>query len=138
MTPPGTFSERDLPPEVEEVQTYRRAARSVVRDKWKGKRDRLVALIKLVEKARAESALPDWCQRAIWEEAAAFIEGRRNPIPLTPDPVERACRVLLAKQLVRCPTCQRPLPDESTLDRWRSERLALLREAYVREQAVKS
>lgn len=98
----------------------------------------MVALVKLVEKARAESALPDWCQRAIWEEAAGFIEGKPKPIPLTPDPVERACRVLLAKRLIRCPTCQRPLPDEATLDRWRAERLALLHEAYIREQAMKN
>lgn len=135
---PGTLDERSPPPELEEVQTYRRAARSIVRDKKKGKRDRLVALVKLVEKARAETALPDWCQRAIWEESARFIEGRANPVPLTSDPVEGACRRLLAKQLIRCPTCQRPLPDEATLDRWRSERLAALYEAYVREQAVKT
>lgn len=137
MTPPGIPGEHSLPPEVEEVLAYRRAARSIVRDRRKARADRLVALVRLTEKARAEAALPDWCQRAVWEEAAGFIEGKTRPLPLSPDPVEQACRALLAKRLVRCPTCQRPLPAEETLDRWRSERLAALREVHLREQAVK-
>lgn len=138
MTPPGTIGEEALPPEIEEVQGYRRAARRIVRDRHRATRDRLIALVKLAEKARAESALPDWCQRAIWEESAEFLEGRSRPVPLAADPVERACRLLLSKGLLRCPTCERPLPDEATLDRWRSQQLAALYEAHVREQAVGS
>ena len=138
MEPPGAGGEEGLPPEIEEVQRYRRAARRIVRDRDTAKRDRLLALVRLAEKARAEGALPEWCQRAIWEEAAEFVEGRSRPAPLSPDPVERACRILLRKGLVRCPTCQRPLPDETTLDRWRAERLAALYEAHIREQATRT
>lgn len=127
-----------IPPEVEEVQTYRRAARTLVRDHRKARSDRLLALVKLVEKARAEASLPDWCQQAIWEESADFIQGRRRAIPQTSDPVEAACRSLLAKQLIRCPTCQRPLPDEATLDRWRAYRLVAAYQAHLREQAARS
>lgn len=113
-----------LPSAVREIESYRLAARTIVRDEERAKVDRLVALVKLVSKARAEAALPDWCQRAVWHESAGFIQGRHNSPPLATEPIEAAVRALHSKGLIRCPTCRLPLPDEATLDRWRSQRLA--------------
>lgn len=124
--PPRENREDDkaLPPTVREIESYRLAARTIVRDQKRAKVDRLLALVKLVTKARAEAALPDWCQRAIWHESAGFIQGRRNSPPLATEPIEAAVRALHAKGMIRCPTCRLLLPDEATLDRWRSQRLA--------------
>lgn len=113
-----------LPSAVREIESYRLAARTIVRDEKRAKVDRLGALVKLVTKSRAEAALPDWCQRAVWHESAGFIQGRRNSPPLATEPIEAAVRALHAKGLIRCPTCRLLMPDESTLDRWRSQRLA--------------
>ncbi|MGH2711490.1 MAG: hypothetical protein ACRDH9_09840 [Actinomycetota bacterium] len=66
---------------------------------------------------------PDWCQRAIWSESAAFIQGKPKAPPISTEPIESAVRALHAKGLIRCPTCRLLLPDESTLDRWRRQRL---------------
>ena len=122
--PPEIRSEESLPPELSEIDSYRLAARTIVRDEKRARADRLIALVKLVERARRESGLPEWCQRAIWEESAEFIEGRGRPKPLSTEPVEAAVRRLLNRGLIRCPTCRLPLPDERTLDRWRRRRLA--------------
>lgn len=112
-----------IPREVGEIESYRLAARSIVRDEKRARNDRLVALVRLVTKARAGAALPDWCQGAVWQESVGFIQGRGAPPPSS-EPIEAAVRALHAKGMIRCPTCRLLLPDEGTLDRWRRRRLA--------------
>lgn len=119
-----------IPREVGEIESYRLAARSIVRDEKRATTDRLVALVRLVTKARAEAALPDWCQGAVWQESAGFIQGRAAP-PLANEPIEAAVRALHAKGMIRCPTCRLLLPDETTLDRWRRQRLATALEPFL-------
>jgi hypothetical protein len=124
LQPERHAEQQPVPIEVAEIETYAQAARRIVRDDKRARQDRLTALVRLVQKSRAEAALPDWCQRAIWAESADFIKGRNKPVPLATEPIERAVRALHAKGLIRCPTCRLLLPDEGTLDRWRRQRLA--------------
>jgi hypothetical protein len=130
-----TESDPDVPAEVAEIETYRLAARAIVRDTKRARTDRLLALVKLVSKARAEARLSDWCQCAVWTESAGFIKGRKKAPPLATEPIEAAVRALHAKGLIRCPACRLPLPDEATLDRWRRQRLAEALTPHLTEQA---
>ena len=126
-----------ISPELGEIESYRLAARSIVRDEKRARNDRLVALVRLVTKARAEAALPDWCQGAVWQESAGFIQGRGAP-PLATEPIEGAVRALHAKGMIRCPTCRLLLPDETTLDRWRRQRLAAALDPFLPRHATGS
>jgi hypothetical protein len=123
------MSAEALPSELEELDTFRDAARRIVRNTASRKlsrKEQLVALVRLAERARRETVLPELVQGAIWAECEGLL-WRREPLDVPPDPVESALLKLHQRGLIRCPTWQRGLPGEPEFSAW-AERRRLRRE----------
>jgi hypothetical protein len=143
MTIPGAITAEQLSPSSEasqsaaldEVVALRAATRAVVRDEGRPLRDRLVALVDLAGIAR-RAQLPGWAEAVVAKESAEFLELTPPQASLSPDPVEIVCRQLLNKGLIRCPSCARPLPSETELERWRDLRSLAIEEHQRQEAAV--
>jgi hypothetical protein len=119
---------------IQEINTFREAARQIRRGGF-SKREQRVALARLAELARTRTAMPTWCQGAIWEEAEGLLWHRKEP-SYPGDVVEQAIRRLLAQKRDSCPTCRRPLPSEATLRQWETLRRHDAEAAAAREAAV--
>jgi hypothetical protein len=126
-------------PELEKLQQLRRLARRIDRHPWPDPQKGLLALMQLLDWGLNDGGLPrEWVRLVIWEEGQGLLSGRPGPRDepvLRGDAVEQALRRLLARGLISCPTCHRPVPSEDTLDRWRDTRLADLARARQREEA---
>jgi hypothetical protein len=128
---------------VEEIQTFQRTARRIVRNPDLTVMQVCVALIRLAVEARRTQA-PELCQAAIWTEAEVFVMTGERPMDReaivealhASDPVEMTLRRLVRDGYVRCPECTRVLPDERALDHRRTLARQSLEDALVREGAV--
>jgi hypothetical protein len=118
----GDESERDLG--LLEVLEFQRAARRLVRASDLDPGAKCLAIVGLAERA-ATARLPEMARRAVWVEAAEFLEtGQVREPPPSSDPVVIAIRALRRKGYARCPSCHLGLPDEATIQRWEARRFA--------------
>lgn len=112
---------------LEEIRSYREAARRIREHPTLSEKQRLVGLVRLAERARSEAELPTFCQQAIWLETSAMFW--QPPKPRFPgDLMEQACRLLVSAGYIRCPRCRQSLPQAIEFERW-----AGLRQQYVAE-----
>lgn len=125
----------DLVPVIAEVSAFREAARRLVKsDLSLG--EKCHRLVRLGDRTR-ETALPEICRRAIWEECRELL-GIPAPVMTVPsDQVERAAVSLRAKGYGACPTCRRGLYGEVDFQRWRALRAGYVVESAAREGAVR-
>ena len=120
-------------PALEEVVALRAATRAIVETPGLTGRQKLLAILELRDRADRADLL-EWARQVIWTEARAFLGKPPDPPPRGPgDPVERACRSLVAKGLIRCPSCARPLPTKIEFARWDRLRRRMVEEAERRE-----
>jgi hypothetical protein len=132
----------NLPDIFTPLRTFRLAARSIARDESLGGQ-RFVALVRLVERARAEFGEGSWLavmvQRIIYAEAKELLLHGRTPTEPSPswqgDPVTRALWTMHRKGLSNCPTCLRPIPDADSLASMEDRDRAIWAAAWARELA---
>ncbi len=126
------------------ITDLRRAARAAIRRPDLTDTQRCRVIIELACRAR-ESEWPWAGQTAIWGEVRDYLAnltgetwmGTPASYPEVPvPPVEAAARRLRARGFETCPECRLPVPDDRTLERWRSLRAAALDEARRKEAAV--
>jgi hypothetical protein len=130
----------ELPAAVEEINTYRAAARKLVRNTVPSgplsEREQYVAIIRLAEKARREAELPGMAQGAIWEECEGLL-WKREPLPVPPDPVEAAMLKLHRRGYRRCPTCEQRIPGVAEFAAWAERRRLRSEEVKAKEAAIR-
>jgi len=116
---------------IDEVISYRRAARRVVRGPG-DKDSKTGAICQLVQRAVAEAALSDWCVDVVLRE---YWHDWTEP-PSSSDPVIIAIRTLLSQGRSCCPTCRRPLPSEITLQQWQDRMTRSMLQFSLFERAI--
>jgi hypothetical protein len=122
---------------LEEIASFRKAARAIVRDSDLDVKSKCIALVRLAQRADG-GTMPEWIRRAIWEEAREFFGVPRTPHDVPGDPVEIAARSLRAKGYRCCPTCARELHGELDFARWRQLRQAWVEEVRARERRCRN
>lgn len=128
---------------LEEVRSFQRTARRIVRDPALSFIQASMAVLRLIQEGRNTEA-PETTVAAIWSEVRGFVGTGDPPMDRSTilellaasDPVEQAIRAQLRKQHVRCETCLRLLPTEKELDHRRTLTRASLQDALLREEAV--
>jgi hypothetical protein len=110
---------------LERLARYRAAARMAA-ETDRPLRLRLLALLDLMDAARAEAdeTLRGWAEAGVWEEARPLFGAQGDEPSIPTDPVEVAARQLRAQGYAACPTCARPLHGELDFARWRAIRQA--------------
>lgn len=129
---------------IEEVRSFQRTARRLVRDPRLSVIQACVALVRLAAEARQKAELPELALGAIWGEAGSFVQTGERPMDreaileamATTDPVDLALRRLLRDGYAECPTCLRHLPDERAIDYQQQLARRSLMEALFHEEAV--
>lgn len=123
---------------LEEVDSYRRAARAILRASVP-QDDRANALLRLMEFAKA-SEDPAFAAGAIvgeieWSMDRPFLQHDRRALDLG-DPIIRRHRSMRAEGLSSCPRCLSPLTTRVEWASWSAEQDALIRELDAREGAI--
>ncbi|MEX0754122.1 MAG: hypothetical protein WD556_03255 [Actinomycetota bacterium] len=105
--------------DLKELDDYRVAARTLLRDEHLTEPIRQRALLRLVRRAQGEARLPDQCVRAVEAEVALDFDRRfAEPSEASSlDPYRRAHLALRTEGYSSCPTCHSRLATREELDR---------------------
>jgi hypothetical protein len=127
---------QETDPAISEINDYRAAARRIARNEGLSPLEKRLGLVRLAERARAETELPTWVQQGIWREAGGILWD--PPAPKFPgDPMEQACRLLVTEGYIRCPRCHQSLPQAVEFERWAGMRRQYVAQLQAHEGAVK-
>jgi len=124
---------------LERIYEYRVAVRAALDHADEDPRQVCLSLLDLVDLARTEDdpVIRTWSERAIFEEAKAFLGVDDEAPALPPTSFERRVRALRAEGYTACPKCLHGLPTDDELARWSRVRTAEAERLRVRNQAVK-
>jgi hypothetical protein len=117
---------RNLPPALGEIDAYRAAARRIA-EATISKVEKLRLTLALREDVR-DAQLPEWAQRAAWEELRSVFGHREAASP--PVTVEWAVRALHRLGLDECPVCRLPVLSEHDVER-RAQQRAWIEEVHT-------
>jgi hypothetical protein len=124
-----------IPESIAQIDAQRSATRHVIEAEGLTVRQRAARLIRLASLAR-DTDLPQWSQRAIWEEAREwFGQGDVTDLP-SPD-YETRQRVLRFNGYDRCPACLALVLTDSQLSHQTRRRGWAVEDRAVRREAVK-
>jgi len=120
------------------VHEFRVAARTIVRAVHVDDNRRVIGLIDLAEMARAVSdpTVRTWSERAVWQEAKAFLGMDDEQPALPPEGYERRQRRLRQEGEDVCLRCLGSIATEEELRRWSELRRAEVERLERHERAV--
>lgn len=108
---------------LEAAARFKIAARQIVDDPELDFRGRCLRLLDLSREAPQQMPV-GFADAVVWREVRHLFAPAGVPRTLI-----EACRALLRRGLVDCPTCKRPLPRHDELDRWLRLELTMMKRA---------